>query len=111
MNKYSLPRGLCRSLDKRSYSQIFLCSRDDHWRRQMAIPCGGEGLILVADDNEANRELLSTLLGQEGYQVISVSDGQRALEQMNKDSIDLALLDVVMPRKSGFDVCLAIKSK
>jgi putative two-component system response regulator len=40
-----------------------------------------------------------------------VSDGQQALEQVGFDSIDLAILDVVMPRKTGFDVCLAIKSK
>src|SRR6266852_4658816 len=38
-----------------------------------------EGSILVADDNEANRELLSSLLGQEGYHIISVADGQQAL--------------------------------
>src|ERR1700737_5257960 len=70
-----------------------------------------EGIILVADDNESNRHPLSTLLGEEGYQVIPVADGQQALEQVGFDSIDLAILDVVMPRKTGFDVCLAIKSK
>jgi putative two-component system response regulator len=69
-----------------------------------------EGIILIADDNESNRELLSTLLSQEGYQVIPVPDGQQALEQVGFDSIDMAILDVVMPRKTGFDVCLAIKS-
>lgn len=70
-----------------------------------------EGIILIADDSESNRDLLSTLLSQEGYQVITVPDGQQALEQVGFDSIDLAILDVVMPRKTGFDVCLAIKSK
>jgi putative two-component system response regulator len=70
-----------------------------------------QGIILVADDNEANRELLSTLLGQEGYQVISVADGRQALARLSSDSIDVALLDVVMPGKSGFEVCQAIKSK
>src|SRR5882762_7944462 len=70
-----------------------------------------EGIILVADDNELNRELLSTLLSDEGYQVILATDGQQALEQIGADSIDLAILDVVMPRKTGFDVCLAIKAK
>ncbi len=68
------------------------------------------GIILVADDNEANRELLSTLLTGEGYHVICVTDGQQALEQMSTDSIDVAVLDVMMPRKTGFDACLAIKS-
>jgi putative two-component system response regulator len=70
-----------------------------------------QGTILVADDNELNRELLSSLLAPEGYQVICVTDGQQALDQLSSDSIDLALLDVVMPRKTGFDVCLAIKAK
>ncbi len=70
-----------------------------------------EGIILVADDNELNRELLSTLLSEEGYQVLLATDGQQALEQIGADSIDLAILDVVMPRKTGFDVCLAIKAK
>src|ERR1700732_5359362 len=77
----------------------------------MSAPERHKGIILVADDNELNRELLSSLLGQEGYQVICVADGEQALERVNADSIDLAILDVVMPRKTGFDVCLAIKSK
>ena len=77
----------------------------------MTTPERHEGTILVADDNELNRELLSSLLGDEGYKVVSVSDGQQALDQMGNDSIDIAVLDVMMPRKTGFDVCLAIKSK
>ena len=77
----------------------------------MSAPERHKGIILVADDNELNRELLSSLLGHEGYQVICVADGEQALERVNADSIDLALLDVVMPRKTGFDTCLVIKSK
>src|SRR6267143_6702781 len=69
-----------------------------------------QGTILVADDNESNRELLSTLLTAEGYHVICVTDGQQALEHVSARSIDVAVLDVVMPRKTGFDACLAIKS-
>jgi putative two-component system response regulator len=77
----------------------------------MSVPEGHEGIILVADDNEANRELLSALLGAEGYQVVCVADGQQALARVNSGSIDLALLDVVMPRPTGFEVCQAMKSK
>jgi putative two-component system response regulator len=76
----------------------------------MLVPERHRGTILVADDNESNRELLSTLLIEEGYQVICVTDGQQALEKVGADSIDVAVLDVVMPRKTGFDACLAIKS-
>jgi putative two-component system response regulator len=72
---------------------------------------GQEGIILVADDDVANRELLSAILSSEGYQIVCAEDGQQALAHLNSDSIDLALLDVVMPRPSGFEVCQEIKSK
>ncbi len=77
----------------------------------MPVPQGHQGIILVADDNEANRELVSALLRAEGYQVVCAADGQQALKQVDSDSIDLALLDVVMPRPTGFEVCQAMKSK
>ena len=77
----------------------------------MSAPQAHEGIILVADDNDANRELLSALLSAEGYQVVCAADGQQALDRVASDSIDLALLDVVMPRRTGFEACLAMKSK
>jgi putative two-component system response regulator len=76
----------------------------------MSVPQGRGETILVADDNEANRELLSALLSAEAYRVICVSNGREALKQVDSDSIDLALLDVVMPRPTGFEVCQAMKS-
>src|ERR1700716_1697872 len=77
----------------------------------MATPQGPLGIILVADDNEANRELLSALLSAEGYEVVCAASGQAALARVHSGSIDLALLDVVMPRPTGFEVCQAMKSK
>jgi putative two-component system response regulator len=70
-----------------------------------------KGIILVADDNEASRDLLFALLSAEGYQVVSAVDGQQALARVDSDSIDLALLDVMMPRPTGFELCQAMKSK
>lgn len=67
--------------------------------------------VLVADDNEANRDLLSGLLSGEGYQVICAGDGDEALGIVQGESIDLALLDVMMPGKSGYSACLAIKAR
>jgi putative two-component system response regulator len=69
------------------------------------------GIILVADDNEANRELVSAFLNAEGYRIVCVADGQQALARLQSESIDLALLDVVMPRPTGFELCQAMKSK
>src|SRR3989442_14283616 len=77
----------------------------------MSAPQGHQETILVADDIEANRELLSALLSTEGYQVVCAADGQQALARLDSDSIDLALLDVVMPRPTGFEVCQTMKSK
>jgi putative two-component system response regulator len=77
----------------------------------MAVPERYRGTILVADDNDANRELLSDLLSAEGYFVVCAVNGQHALTRVRDGSIDLALLDVVMPRPTGFEVCQAMKSK
>jgi putative two-component system response regulator len=77
----------------------------------MFAPENHEGTILVVDDNQANCELLSNLLSTEGYEVVCAADGQQALGKVASDSIDLALVDVVMPRPTGFEVCQAIKSK
>ncbi len=68
------------------------------------------GTILVADDQHANRELLEELLTPQGYKVISVSDGAAALEQVSAVQPDLILLDVMMPRLNGFEVCNRIKN-
>lgn len=75
------------------------------------LPVNSAATILVADDNEANRELLSDILIAEGYQVVCAEDGSQALEQIDNRAVDLVLLDVMMPGKTGFDVCQAIKSK
>lgn len=66
--------------------------------------------ILVADDQESNRELLSTLLTAEGYRVVCAEDGDVALSLIRDRHVDLALLDVVMPKRTGFTVCQLIKS-
>jgi putative two-component system response regulator len=68
------------------------------------------GTILVADDQAPNRELLDELLSAEGFNVISAQDGVFALEQIASTQVDLVLLDVVMPRLTGFEVCQKIKS-
>jgi putative two-component system response regulator len=66
--------------------------------------------ILVADDNETNRELLYEILIGEGYKVFCAENGDDALDVIENQTIDLALLDVMMPGKTGFDVCQSIKS-
>src|SRR5712692_2011500 len=67
--------------------------------------------ILVADDSDATRELLTELLRGQGYRVIGAKDGAEAAEAFASQPIDLALLDVMMPRRSGFAVCRAVKAR
>jgi len=61
--------------------------------------------ILVADDEPNIVISLEYLLKREGYTVLVARDGQEALDLIAQDRPDLVLLDVMMPRKSGFDVC------
>jgi putative two-component system response regulator len=88
-----------------------VCGPEDGLGDDMSVPQGHGETILVADDNDANRELLSVLLSGEGYQVVCAADGQQALARVDSDSIDLALLDVVMPPPTGFEICQAMKTK
>jgi len=99
------------SRQKLTLASLLARGREDHRGGAMSAPQGHHETILVADDNEANRELLSALLSAEGYQVVCAADGQQALARVDSGSIDLALLDVVMPRPTGFEICQAMKSK
>ena len=67
-------------------------------------------LVMVVDDNEQNLELLQAYLEDINYQTIPAKDGVEALEILGKRKPDLILLDVMMPRMSGFEVCKRIKN-
>ncbi|WP_421859041.1 PleD family two-component system response regulator [Oricola sp.] len=66
--------------------------------------------ILVVDDIEANRNLLETRLLSEYFDVLTAADGEQALEICSAMSIDLVLLDIMMPGIDGFEVCEQLKS-
>ena len=66
--------------------------------------------ILIADDIEANRELLTEILSAERYRIVQAEDGDEAMQLLEEGEVDLALLDVMMPGRSGFAVCRALKS-
>ena len=61
--------------------------------------------ILIADDVESERRLVQSVLEDAGHTVVAVQDGKQALEVIDDVGPDLVVLDVVMPGKSGFDVC------
>jgi adenylate cyclase len=65
--------------------------------------------ILIVDDNETNRCILVARLGVEGYQTTEAEDGERALAAAREVAPDLVLLDVMMPKIDGFEVCRRLK--
>src|SRR5210317_1937501 len=67
--------------------------------------------ILVVDDNDMNRDMLSRRLEHEGYQASLASDGYMALDLLASDdiNIDLVLLDIMMPQLDGYQVLERIK--
>jgi len=70
-------------------------------------------VILVVDDNEQNVELLQAYLESMPVEVLTAGDGAQALELVHQEDTpkpDLVLLDVMMPRMSGFEVCQKLKS-
>src|SRR5438552_12186726 len=66
--------------------------------------------ILIADDNQPNRELLEVYLADIECQVEHAADGQDTLAKVKSFHPDLILLDVMMPKLSGFEVCQKLKA-
>src|SRR5206468_5474128 len=66
--------------------------------------------ILIADDNAANVYILSTRLSGQGYEIVTATDGEAALEASRQHLPDLILPDVMMPKRDGFEVCRILKS-
>ena len=69
-----------------------------------------KGRILVVDDEIYIVHILDFSLGMEGYEVITALDGEQALEKLKTEKPDLIVLDIMMPKLDGYEVCKAIKS-
>ena len=66
--------------------------------------------ILVADDSPTELRLVLSALGKKGYQIVTATDGDDAIEQAKKHQPRLAILDIIMPKKNGFQVTRALKT-
>lgn len=66
--------------------------------------------LLIVDDDDNIRELLELLLSAEGYQIILAENGEVALEKLEMHSIDVAIIDVMMPKMDGWELVEAIRS-
>jgi len=65
--------------------------------------------ILIADDNQPNVELLEAYLADVDCQIAVAADGQETLEKVAEFKPDLVLLDIMMPKLSGFEVCRLLR--
>jgi len=78
--------------------------------QESAAAAGGEtGSILVVDDNEINRDLLSRYLARLGHTVQAAADGRQALTMIGSGAFDLVLLDIMMPELNGYQVLQHLK--
>ncbi len=69
-----------------------------------------QGLLLVVDDVENNRDVLSRRLERQGYAVATAENGRQALEKLRSETFDLVLLDIMMPEIDGYEVLQRLKA-
>jgi DNA-binding response OmpR family regulator len=67
--------------------------------------------ILVVDDSRTALFMVTTILRKERYELVTASDGEQALEVAAAEMPDLILMDVIMPRKTGFEACRELKRR
>jgi excisionase family DNA binding protein len=69
------------------------------------------GAALIVDDDIGVRQLIEDAVSEQGYKVVAVESGERALEELERQRFDLIFLDLVLPGLSGVDVIRAIKER
>jgi DNA-binding response OmpR family regulator len=67
--------------------------------------------ILVVDDEQPVQQLLDRTLRSEGYDVVPALDGEQALEEIGRQPFDLVMLDVMLPKLDGFEVCRRVRAQ
>lgn len=66
--------------------------------------------ILVVDDSPTELKMISQALKSGGYEVLTAKDGEEALQMVESEPVQLIVLDVIMPKMNGFQVCRKVKS-
>jgi DNA-binding response OmpR family regulator len=69
------------------------------------------GRILLVDDEQAIQTLLTYPLRKDGYEVVSAKDGREALDQFSEQRFDLVVLDIMMPKLDGIEVCRRLRAR
>ena len=79
--------------------------------KSLMVKAAADGIILIADDDDDFVTAMQELLQNEGYSVKVAQDGQQAVDHIMKEHIDLLLLDLKMPRRTGAEVCKLLQEQ
>jgi DNA-binding response OmpR family regulator len=71
----------------------------------------GQARILLVDDEQAVQTLLTYPLRKEGYEVVEAMDGQEALDRFSEERFDLVVLDIMLPKLDGIEVCRRLRTR
>jgi DNA-binding response OmpR family regulator len=71
----------------------------------------GPARILLVDDEQAVQTLLTYPLRKEGYEVVAATDGQQAIDRFNEQRFDLVVLDIMLPKLDGVEVCRRLRTR
>jgi DNA-binding response OmpR family regulator len=71
----------------------------------------GQARILLVDDEQAVQTLLTYPLRKEGYEVVGAMDGQEALDRFSEERFDLVVLDIMLPKLDGIEVCRRLRTR
>jgi DNA-binding response OmpR family regulator len=75
------------------------------------VPLAQDATILLVDDEESVQKLLTFPLEREGFRVVQACDGEEALERFEENEVDLVILDIMLPKLDGLEVCRRLRSR
>src|SRR5947209_16539055 len=80
-------------------------------QKRKETPTDRSARILLVDDEQSIQTLLSYPLRKEGYQVVQATDGRQALERFEEQPFDLVVLDLMLPKVDGLEVCRHLRGR
>src|SRR5688572_13009524 len=75
------------------------------------VPMAQDATILLVDDEESVQKLLTFPLEREGFRVVQARDGEEALERFDENDVDLVILDIMLPKLDGLEVCRRLRAR
>jgi CheY-like chemotaxis protein len=105
-----VPVGLLLFLRAVSLQQIICCCLMIEYEHQGSYRRFGMPRILIVDDEPNIVLALELLMKREGYEILTVDDGQKVFEVVREFNPDLILLDIMMPKMDGYEVCQRIRA-